>query len=73
MHDWQMSNSALAGPCHAAESANTDHLWFAEGLLDLGLNICCTVLHEDGAVGVAFRHLFLTLHTTCCYEAAYAI
>lgn len=36
-------------------------LWWAESLFDLGLDLCCAVLHEDCAVGITLGHLLLAL------------
>ncbi len=53
-----------------SEAVHTEHvfmrghlLWGAESLFDLGLDLCCAVLHEDGTVGIALGHLLLSLYT----------
>lgn len=39
-------------------------LWWTKSLFDLGLDLCCTVLHEDCAVWITLGHLLLALHTS---------
>lgn len=36
-------------------------LWWAESLFDLGLDLCCAVLHENCAVRITLGHLLLAL------------
>ena len=54
---------------HSANTCITCLLWWTESLLDLGLDLCCAVLHEDGTVWITLGHLLLPLCTQHSIES----
>ena len=45
----------------SANCMRTCLLWWTESLFDLGLDLCCAVLHENCAVRITLGHLLLAL------------